>query len=877
MSQTAVSGRQPDPVMTKTLTVSELDEIREYQKIVQFRDTVVSGNHPRIKVPTSVLAKHATATTPSSSSAAPHGLQPSPLPAQSHVASTTTTQPPVGNAVNGLALSNLYSVKTNTQQPAVTIHPVSSACLIPGFSRPLGTGKPQIDPVLLEKSDDLIKAEFRIRRERIEKGLNDQLDQQRSASKRTHSYLSEQLSEIDLADILAKALTLVQATAPPQPPAFCISQSTANASDASDSFDENTFYSSQHDTPESHTSSRRHDEMRNIPMPTSTQVPASFVNPFVASTPATSTGQGGVVNQNARGQPSPAVPKHNSDMNSASNTLIHKVLDSRQRREQLDAQVISSESRGPSRSDHSGNTDTDQSADQQRSQTSQNLMPNPNLRQLKEPLIRAHNLSPLAPQPAHVSPLAVARQPPLPNLDHSALQRVSSQLTNVRQEHALVISPDSSPQGDKGSKKRNKKKGKRKSDGKSRENICSPDIKPEPRSPSPVSALPLMHPPKRRRGGRRGETIYDDTAPDRPMSQLQAEQLAPSPLRIEPHPPLRPYERTDDPYTPQVRRSIAPLDSAPHSTWYEERQPDGSIIRYLQPAQTPAAYSDSHIGRTVSYSVVNSDYRDGPAYSRDPRDGRMSTRPPDRPRSRSPTIVERHSSSVYPPAVPRRIVIDEFGREYLEPPRPSTISRQSMMPPSRPGEPEVIYERAPARAMSRMPASEIIGEDGTIYRRASPGYAARRVITQPEYGSEVRSYRDREYSTQPMAPPSQEYYQIRGGTEQRVAEHMPREYLARAASVRPSDPVSYQRLPSTRPDLQTRQYTASVHPEARVEPSYSVRPAETIVPHRAYSVRPSEQYYDQPPPGEGMTYYERPRGVHQEIIYPDGTRRQVYQ
>ena len=52
---------------------------------------------------------------------------------------------------------------------------------------------------------------------------------------------------------------------------------------------------------------------------------------------------------------------------------------------------------------------------------------------------------------------------------------------------------------------------------------------------------------------------------------------------------------------------------------------------------------------------------------------------------------------------------------------------------------------------------------------------------------------------------------------------------------------------------------------------------EMEVPQRAYSVRPVERYYEQPREG-GVTYVERPRVVHQEIIYPgDGTPRQVYQ
>ena len=234
-----------------------------------------------------------------------------------------------------------------------------------------------------------------------------------------------------------------------------------------------------------------------------------------------------------------------------------------------------------------------------------------------------------------------------------------------------------------------------------------------------------------------------------------------------------------------------------------------------------------------------------------------------------------------PSAPPRRIVIDEYGREYLEPVRPP-VSRQSVVPPTRPGDHELVYERVPIRASSRIPVPEIIGEDGVIYRRASPGYAPRRVITQPEYGSGFRSYRERDYPMQPMAPPSQDFVQIRGAPEHRLADHVTREYLPRAASVRPVESVPYERLTSSRPDIPPRQYAASVHPDARKEIAshvggeYSVRPTEM---ERAYSVRPAERYYEQPPPREGdITYVERSRAPHQEVVYPgNGVSGQVYQ
>ncbi|KAI1133751.1 hypothetical protein F5Y10DRAFT_228451 [Nemania abortiva] len=880
MSQAAAaSGHGPVSAApdTAVLTSSEHSEISEYEKIIKFRDTVVSGNHPRIKVPASAMGKNASASQPASSNAPQRVAQPS-----AHVPSNNNA-----TTANGHSMGNMLSFKANSQRPAVTVPPASSAPFIPGVSRPYGSGKPEIDPVLLQKSDGLVKAEIQLQRQRLETLLKDQVEE-RKASVRGNNQSSEQLPELDISDILAKALTLVQATAPAATP--ILPSPTANASDASDSFDENTFYSSQHDTPESRPSVPARNALDNIQtqdtpisvLPKDGHVPSSgplISHPLPASTnrpPRTDIIRNIAHDQimrtqNTRSPAGPAVSAQTQGVTSTSRTETRNI-NQNHLRGRLETQIISSDSRDASRSDNSGNTDSEQSADQHGLQNPPQLVSNSNFRPHEEPLIRGHNLSPFAPQPAHVSPLAVARQPPIRESDTGALQRVSAQVTTLRQEHAVVISPESSPQGDKGSKKKNK----RKADAKAQDVQGSPNIKPEPRSPSPLTAPEFIRPQKRpRRFGRQeAEIIYDEPVPERPSSQVQGDRY-PLPVRIE---GARSYERVDDPYLRQVRPSVGPVSRRLESPVYEERMSDGSLIRYVRRIPSPTGYADPYGAvdprpvRTASYNVAIPNLREVPPYE---REGRMSVRPyTDRARSRSP-IIERHSSVMPPPsAPPRRIVIDAYGREYIEPVR--SVSRQSAVPPTRPGDHEVVYERAPVRATSRIPASEIVGEDGVVYRRASPGYA-RRVVTQPDYGAGFRSYRERDYPVQSMGPPSHEFVQIRG-----PIEHMPREYLPRAASVRPVE-STYDRLPSTRPDIPPRQYTASVHPEVRevaphVPRAYSVRPTEMEVPQRTYSARPVERYYEQPPREGDVTYVERPRVVHQEIIYPgDGAPRQVYQ
>ncbi|KAI1816914.1 hypothetical protein GGS20DRAFT_535382 [Poronia punctata] len=898
----AVSGHQAGPA-GHSQTGPDADEVREYQKIIQFRDTVVSGKHPRIKLPASSVAKNAT-QSPSDASerVAPRIAPPATQP---------STRPPGSTVVNGQKMGNASSFKANSQHSAVNSSIPSSAptAFISGVSRPFDSGsgsvseKPQIHPVLLEKSDDLVKAEIQIQRQRIEKTLKDQVEQ-RKATAKANPLSSEQPPDLDLSDVLAKALTVVQATAPP--PIVDFPTPIANASEASDSFDENTFYSSQHDTPESRPSVPARDAVANAqtqyadpvapatknsvsqsqPMPVD-PLPVQTSRPPQAFLPPNAfKGQNmGAQNQAGHSLVNLPGPVQDQGVSGTARTGM-SLYQSNQYREPLDAQIISSDSRGASRSDNSGNTDSEQSADQRRLQ---NLWrpPNAHFRQTEKPLIRAHNLSPLAPQPSHVSPLAIARQAHTDDFNSASLPRVPAQVNSLRQENAVVISPESSPQGDSGGKKKQKKKNKRKADERGRDVRGSPTIKVEPRSPSPLAAPPFIRPEKRQRksGRREAETIYDEPMLDSPGSQLQQGRYIPASEHVERVP--QGYEVVDYPYSRQVRPSVAPVTYRPESPLYEERRPDGSIIRYVRRAPSPLAYAD-HYGvvgprpqRAPSYSVANPDAREAPGYE---REGRMSVRPyADRARSRSPVLIDGHAAAMPPPsAPPRRIVVDEYGREYLEPIRGTTVSRQSVMPSMR-SDHEVTYERAPMPVAPRMPTQEIIGEDGIVYKRASPGYGPRRVITQPEYGTDFRRYRERDYSTQPMGL-SHEFVQIRGATEHRVPEYVPREYGPRAASARPMEALPYDRLPSTRPDLAPRQYAASVRPEARREAiphvirEYSARPTEMDVPPRAYSVRPVERYYEQPSREGDIRYVERPRAMHQEIVYPgNGPSSQVYQ
>jgi hypothetical protein len=528
------------------------------------------------------------------------------------------------------------------------------------------------------------------------------------------------------------------------------------------------------------------------------------------------------------------------------------------------------------------------------------------------PLMRAHNLSPLAPQPSRVSPLATAREPPVLR-DAAAVEEVQPpQVTALRAQITGISSTDSSPRGAKGpeKKKEKKKKGKRKA----KDSVDTPDspyIKPEPRSPSPYGVAPLPRPQKRQRQGGQysAELNYDEPRydPDGGLPGRAVEPYKEVPVRRE-------YERVEEPYEPEIRR--------PEPVYRRvEREDDGyrrvetvedeyrriGGAEYTRRPQSPTVYAlpyapaEMRSVRAASHAITERRVYEEPRYYREPII-RASVRPDaDRERSRSPILRERRSPIMRPPPQPLRIVIDEYGRKFYEP-MPISSMRQSVVPPIRYREPEAVYERAPARVVSGRAPTEIYEDETVVYRRPSPALTApRRVVTQPEYAApphpEYREYRQREYSVRPstMAPPGEDYVQVRGAPERRQMSHFeepPREYIRRAASVRP-EAVRYEipreyagRMQSVHPaDVPSREYAASVRPEARREVisqtqrEYSVRPVDAMPPRREQVVGPDgERYYEEIPtrrPAE-IAFIERPRAREASVMVYADDRREVY-
>jgi hypothetical protein len=871
-------------------TEDELHQIQQCERIVQFRDAVMSGSHPRIKVPPHLAGKLAPSTSRAVSS--PNLPPPS--------ASLQTS-----GASQVYQLGNLQSFASNSQRPAITGSSTASAAGPSHGPKPFGSGATAINPVLLEKSDDLIRAEIQLQRQKLERSLREEMEQRRTSMK-TSLQAAESLADFDLSDVLSKALSLVQAAAAPG--------EVTNTAAASDSFDENSFYSSRHDTPYSNQSSQGRDDTLDVQMLETSASQQSLSAQIPTNTPGGPPPaaqvslqekvithdleqQGQAIDPPFRMQSHnpPAVPRTISTPYGAAPMLNNA-------RDAIFGGNESTTNGGPNgqgssslesgvgmQSEDSGNMDTENSADQNVVKVQAQSLPT-------GPVVRAHDLSPVAPQPAHVSPLAVARRHPGAETESVIPQGTPLQVSALRVDPVAGTSPESSPQNGVTSSKKKSKKKKRKADRQAPDTAAAPYIKPEPRSPSPFTAPPYARPNKRHRQAQRpmNEVNYEDHRYGPVWGAGSQQGYVSQPSQEERVPAA--YERQDELYPRPPTQAFLSGGPRYEREYLEDGRTSGSQ-QYVRRPQSPTAYPAQHApidghrtARSVSQVVIDRTYGEAPRYYRDDHEyARMSIRPDTaRARSRSPVLRERQPMVMGPPKPPT-VIVDATGREYFEPPRPPLI-RQSVAPAMRSGEPEIIYERAPLLATSTRPGAETYEDGGLVYLRSPTTYGVpRRVVTQPEYGApDYRAYRQRDYSARPIPPLGEEYIQVRAGPERRLGEEAAREYISRAASVRPVEPIrydmprGYERVQSVRPDLPTREYASSVHPESHRpmgEPfpqGYGGRPVESPVVRREYSVRPVEQYYNRPPPGqEDMTYVERP-GVTQEIVYGDDARREVY-
>lgn len=834
---------------TTTLTAEELHEILECEKIVRFRDAVLAGTHPHIKVPPH-LNPHLNGKSATRHSSNPTSLTPRPNLPSSQVEPKSNTP---GTHVEDN--NSLYNSRPLISQRIAPDRP-GGAPMIP---------KAEINPILLEKSDDLIKAEIQLQRVRLERALREQVEQRRFSIKAA-SQTSESLPDFDISDVLSKALTIVHPSTAAE-----AEQLVGDHASASDSFDENTFYSSQHDTPEQSISSQEHRQpgltsAQGIALTTVPPVesvlnkdhyePGDEVMTDISFSKNDNTGARELMHQ-----PSPML-QHSTEgapYHTSSSGLKLATTDTApqsQAKGTFDEDIPpAASSSGKQIQDATVSTHSDKMSgafsktleyitDSNTVQTAESLKrkfaetDSSTSAEILEPaIIRTRDDVPtLAPQPARVSPLVTARAPPVIAQAMIAEEATPAQVVALRKPSA-ASSPDSSPKDNKTLDKKKNKKKKRKSSGKQPSTVDGPDspyIKPEPRSPSPFAVAPLPRPlPRQRQTVQQGpELNYDEPRYEVPREEPR-EQIITS--RYKEHGSRDIHDRAEDeriyePREPEVYRyrKVGRDGKQHHRIVSQElyREPTSPSVPAL-----PYSSYEPHSIRAASHAIPDRHIQEAPRYYKD-LPPRASVRPhTDRERSRSPIMRDRRSPILMaPPRLPpARIVIDDYGHQYYAPAPIPVTSRYSVAPTSRPGDEDVIYERASVRPVPR-PVADLYEEDGVVYRRSSPPLqTSRRVISQTDQDADYRSYRQRDYSSRPiaLAPPSDEYVRIKEPIEtgqpsyviEAPSGYAPAAYAPRARSVRPEvlrdrEPREYvTRVQSVRPEPPPKDYASSIRPE----------------------------------------------------------------
>jgi hypothetical protein len=185
------------------------------EKLLQIRDEVFASKHPRIHLPPKVLE------------------QVVPRPAQ-QLTPPVTTRLATNGAPNGNPSPQLFPPhsESSLQQYQVPNEYNPPAHVPRSFAKSTSSG---IDPILLTKSDHLIRAELQLKRQQIERALKDNFDKK---GRGNDASVDDRDTYFDVEGVLARAQALVK-------PVSGLPATAANNSDVSESFDENSYYSSK--------------------------------------------------------------------------------------------------------------------------------------------------------------------------------------------------------------------------------------------------------------------------------------------------------------------------------------------------------------------------------------------------------------------------------------------------------------------------------------------------------------------------------------------------------------------------------------------------------------------------------------------------------
>jgi len=699
-----------------TAPSNNINEIFEYEKIIKLRDQIFAGSHPRLTVPAHAIRK-VSPQAPSRPQVLPFSSEPSnvKLPGLQLTTNATRQTP-----------STISPLKTFPAQPAVSN---------PQPAQPTISG---IDPVLLTKSDDLVRAETHLQRQRLERSLKDQFERKRTEARRWPNP-QEAKPDFDLSAALARALEVAKPDLPAKP------ASPSDAASATDSFDENSFYSSKapDSTPE--------QGARQRPSPPSKhQVQPIDVDDLDADglvdRPGIPMQQVDMTDSPYKTIPRPeynaasnAQPLYlqwqNRNISQASNTVDLTAMDPDEDDEpeysppEPMEQFPASAANGPPRFDARDQlrrplrrySELDQSGNGYGSPV-----------QVDMRIVRNHITSPLAPQPNRVSPLAVAKAPPLSQTARARKDR-HRPYQNGRPESRS--SPEAPTQSVHPKKKRKVEKKKGAKNG-MRGNQGDQFIKDEPVSPPPFLEKRPLVPVRQNPSSDSRSVLIEDQRQELAHLPTAERYAAASPRQVvyEMDPPTlhsepRPYSRSARPLMrdDQDLRKVASMHN----------------LR-AEPAReyTEAVYDSPLRTRATSYALLERDpppdrplvYHESlPPYDRLPKPEERVIRSP-APVFRDPDTGIRYERRSMMPPPQRRLVLDEYGNETIyemvQPHRASVAPR-----PMRPAELEAYNDAGYASNRATSVYAESIPEKRYAQEMPPPSVTYRRVVETPRFSS----------------------------------------------------------------------------------------------------------------------------------------------
>ena len=686
-----------------TYTDQQLEDL--VAKLTTLRNEIVAGSHPRLKLPAPVGDQG----RPQSEESEEGEVHASSLPGLSNGTSKSTNTS--STAFPHLAPSKIYTTSQNGYHAISTSTPTASG----------------IDPVLLEKSDTLVNAEAEQKklrdvqlRQHLEHALEGQ-GQQKKSMLRHRTFDEYALPEFQADGALKSAQELVK-------PIVIHSDVPANGGASStDSFDENTFYSSQMN--ESTTTEEVAEPkpyrptprrlcrffLDNKPCPygegcTFSHDPAMKQKVVGDGSQAVDIDSGNTEEGHNRSPPHlPAMKakhvahKHNMPNNapiSQQDRIAQLEAELRAIREgdQIQSQPQPSHAQDKTRAPQTHSVHSPRGVDEfgreislrDRNAQESGEVQRQDRRDLTPPstnygrVIRNHITSPYAPQPARVSPLAVAKVPQISQVRSNQGQSShTSRLSNVEvvsngQSPNMPLQPLSNRK-----RRRGRESGEQRNVAARREASPEMRIKEEPVSPPPFQqARPrLAQQPSRPvyfdaitpQPRPQERVLYQPQNPERPASVYEVEERAP----LGP-PPRRIISRNGQQYIandePDLRRVVS------------ERQ----MRVPMSPAPRYAPYPDSETRAVRAASQVYI----SPTGQRPPVQYRASVQPQaptytPQGRSPSPPVRQMQSSPFGPPSKgmappPQRIVIDQYGNRFSEPEQRhlsvAPVSRRALEP-----------------------------------------------------------------------------------------------------------------------------------------------------------------------------------------------------